>query len=308
MARGSRLSVTNDAGEVVIKTWDRDSIRIQASHAAPTTVDVQTTANLVSVRSRSSGPRRSVDYEITAPSWLPVRVSGQFPYIGIEGAASEVSAETVRGDIVIRGGSGSVTAKTVQGEIIVENAKGRINVNSVNEGIQISGASGEITAETTNGDITLAGIDATLVDLATVNGDIRFEGTIPASAHFRMATHNGDITLVIPESTSATFGVRTYNGGFQTNLAAKVVGDVRRGRRATYSLGTGGAEVELETFSGTIRLRRPGTAPATRERKEKQGKHEDAAGFGNQLFESEQGHHPADPHRRAKQAQAGASR
>ena len=67
--------------------------------------------------------------------------------------------------------------------------------------------------------------------------------------------------MILPENTNATFTVRTYNGDFSSNLPTKRVGEVRRGRRATYTLGSGGAEVELESFGGTIRLRRPGTVP-----------------------------------------------
>lgn len=264
VTRGARLSVGNDVGEVVIRTWDRDSLRVRASHSDRVAIDVQTNANIVSVRSRSSGPRGAIDYDITAPAWMPVKVSGQFLYIGIEGAQNEVSAETVRGDIVVKGGSGVVTAKSIHGEIIVEDAKGRINVSSVNEAIRITGASGEIVAETTNGDITLTKVQAKLVDVATVNGDVQFEGGMAADSQYRFVTHNGDITMVVPENSSATFMVRTYNGEFQSNLATKPVGEIRRGRRATYLLGTGGAEVELESFGGAIRLRRPGTAPVRR--------------------------------------------
>lgn len=263
VAKGSRLTVSNDAGEVVLRTWDKDALRVQASHSSRASIDIQTTGNIVSIRSRSSGgPSGAVDYEITAPTWLPVKVSGQFIYIGIEGAQNEVSAESVRGDIVIKGGSGIVTAKSVQGEVIVEDAKGRINASSINEGVRISGAVGDITAETTNGDITLTKVDAKSIEVTTINGDIHFEGPISAAGPYRLSTHNGDITMVLPENTNATFTVRTYNGDFSSNLATKAVGEIRRGRRATYTLGTGAAEVELESFGGTIRLRRPGTTPA----------------------------------------------
>lgn len=272
VAKGARLSVSNDAGEVVLRTWDRDSLRVQASHSARVTVDIQTTGNVVTVRSRASGgPPGGIDYDITAPAWLPVKVSGQFIYIGIEGAQNEVSAETVRGDIVVKGGSGFVTAKSIDGEVIVEDAKGRINASSVNEGIRITGASGDVTAESTNGDIALSKVDAKSLDISTVNGDIRYEGSIVAGGLYRISTHNGDITMIVPESTNATFTVRTYNGDFSSNMATKVVGEVRRGRRATYTLGNGGAEVELESFGGTIRLRRPGTdKPAQRGGKDKE--------------------------------------
>ncbi len=266
VSRGSRLVLNNDLGEVVIRSWDRDSMRIQASHAARTTIDVQVNANIINVRARSSGPSRAVDYEITVPSWLPMRVTGEGAYIGIDGAQNEVSAETVRGDIVIRGGAGTITAKSIQGEIIIENAKGRVNASSVNETIRVSGTSGEITAETTNGDIILTKVDARFLDVGSVNGDVLYDGTLSKGAQLKFVTHNGDITLVVPEDTGATFTVRTFNGDFQSNLPTKAVGEIRRGRRSTYTLGNGGAEVEFESFGGTIRLRKTGTGPRSRGR------------------------------------------
>jgi DUF4097 and DUF4098 domain-containing protein YvlB len=270
VARGARLTVNNDAGEVVVRSWDRDSLRIQARHSARTTIDVQTNGNIVSVRARGSGPSGAVDYDITAPAWLALKVSGQFIYIGIEGAQNEVSAETVHGDIVIKGGAGAITAKSIQGEIIVEDAKGRISLSAVNESIRVTGAVGDITAENTNGDIIMTKVDAKSVEAGTVNGDVRYEGTV-TSGPYRLATHNGDITMVLPETAGATFTVRTYNGDFSSNLPTKVVGEIRRGRRTTYTLGNGAADVELESFGGSIRLRKPGTvAPVRTKDKDKE--------------------------------------
>ena len=278
VTRGARLTVSNDMGEVVIRTWDRDSVRLQAVHSGRTTIDVQTATSVINVRSRAGGPSRSVDYDISVPSWLPVRVSGESLYIGIEGVQGEVSAETVRGDIVIRGGSGTIAAKSIQGEITVENAKGRITANSVNEAIHITGAAGEVVAETVNGDIILSKVDAKLLDIATVNGDLQYEGSIPRGAQLKFVTHNGDITMILPEETNATFTVRLYNGDVQSNLPTKAVGEVRRGRRVTYTLGSGGADVDIESFGGTVRLRKPGTGPRGRGKdnkdKEKELEHE----------------------------------
>jgi hypothetical protein len=301
VAKGSRLTVSNDAGEVVIKTWNQDSLRVRASHSDRASVDIQNAAGVISIRSRATHGRATIDYEITAPAWLPIKVSGQFPYIGVEGSQNEVSAETVRGDIVVKGGSGSVTARSIQGEIIIEDTKGRVSATTVNQGIRIAGATGEIVAETTNGDIILERIASALIDVSTVNGDVRAETTLPAGAKVRVETHNGDITLVVPETTGATFTVRTHNGDFYSNLPTKTVGEPRRGRRTIYTLGNGGADVELQSFGGTIRLRRPGTAstPGSKGPKDKdKGKleehvHEAALphpgdGFGTPLSGSEQ--------------------
>ncbi len=265
VTRGMRLTINNYAGEIVLRTWDKDAVRVQATHGPRSTIDIQTSATAITIRSKTSGGAQSVDYEINAPAWMPVRAEGHYAFVSVEGPQSEVAAETVNGDIVVKGGTGFVTAKTIQGEVIIEGARGKINASSVNEGIRITGAGGDIVAETTNGDILLTKIDAKSVDVSTVNGDLRYDGALAAGGRYQFMTHNGDITLVLPENSSAAFSVRTYNGDFRSDLM-KIPDDWRQGRRNSFTLGSGSAEVELETFGGTIRLRKPGTAPPVKPR------------------------------------------
>ena len=263
MSRGTRLTVDNHAGEVIVRTWDRDSLRVQARHSSRTRVNIRTTPAGVRVTASSqTGPAGSVDYEITAPAWMPMKIEGEFIYVTVDGAQNEVAVETIRGDIVLKGGSGSISAKSIQGEILVEGGRGKINLSSVNEGIKVTGASGEITAETTNGSISLARIESSSVDVATVNGNVTYEGTLADSGRYSFSTHNGDITMTVPETANASFSVRTYNGEFASSLTLKGPdrSELRRGRRATYTLGNGSAEVEMESFGGAIRLRRAGAA------------------------------------------------
>lgn len=259
VSRGARLSVDNSTGQVVVRTWDKDALRVQARHASRTTINIRSGAGSVQIGASSQNqPGGPVEYEITAPAWMPIKIEGQNTFVTVEGAQSEVSVATVRGDIVIKGGSGSIIGKTIEGEVIVEGARGRINASSVNEGVRISGTTGDITAETTNGSITLTKIESSSVDVATINGDVVYDGAIPDQGRFSITTHNGDIVMSVPEHANVTFSVRTYSGEFNTVVSLKGPdrSEVRRGRRVLYTLGRGGAEVELESFGGAIRLRR----------------------------------------------------
>ena len=262
VSRGMRLAIDNQAGEVIVHTWDKDALRVQARHAARTHINVRTGANEVNLS--ANGPAGSVDYDITAPVWMSMNIEGQFNYVTIEGTQSDVSIETVRGDIVLKGGSGSITASTIDGEIQVEGARGKINLSSVNQGIRVTGASGDIAADTTNGSITLTRVDSKGVQAATINGNVSFEGTVADNGRYTFATHNGDIVMTIPETANATFNVRTYNGEFGSSLPLKgpARSEIKPGKRAAYVLGTGSADVEMESFGGAIRLRRAG-APRT---------------------------------------------
>ena len=266
--RGARLLVNNYAGDVIVRTWDKDSVRVIARHQARTKVSIRPSAAALSISaSGTHGPQGSVDYEITAPAWMAVRVEGTFNFVTVEGAQAEVFANTVRGDVTIKGGSGTVTAKSVEGEVRVEGARGKVNVSSVNEKVVIADTGGDVTAESINGRITMTGMDARSVDASTVNGDIAYEGKLLEGGHYSFGTHNGNLMLGVPDNANATFTIRTYQGSFSTDLPLEGIdrADVRRGKRVTTALGNGSADVNLETFGGSIRLRK-GSVSRGRER------------------------------------------
>ncbi|HET7620156.1 MAG TPA: DUF4097 family beta strand repeat-containing protein [Vicinamibacterales bacterium] len=255
--RGARLTVDDFAGEVVVHAWDRDAVRVQARHRARTKVNVQTVASGVSVTADSSMGPASVDYDISAPAWMPVKITGTYEFATVDGIQAEVSVETVRGDVTVKGSRGALFVRSVEGRVSVENASGRLDVSSVNEGVRMSGTSGEIVAESINGPVTLSGMRASSATVSTVNGDITYNGTLVASGRYEFTSHNGDLLLTLPDGTNATFTVRTYNGELMTDVPVQGSrGGLERGRAVTLTLGSGAADVSLESFDGEIRIRR----------------------------------------------------
>jgi hypothetical protein len=251
VARGVRLSVENNAGGVVMRVWDRDAVRVTARQSARARAVVRNADNTVWVSSRGMG---SVDFEITVPSWMPVKVTGQYNYIELNGMGSEVTAENVRGDIDIKGGRGFITAKSIEGNIMISGVEGKVSAVAVNEHVTISNASGELMVDATNGNVTMTDIKATTVSVAALNGTVRFAGTLADKGRYAFTTHNGSIILQIQPNPNATFYVRSYEGTFRQNLNLKPQGDIRSGRRNTFIGGTGSAQVELESFNGSLRV------------------------------------------------------
>jgi hypothetical protein len=257
VTRGTRLSVNAFAGEVIVRGWARDAVRVQGRHSPRTRVAIKPAGAVLAVS--ASGSPGSVDYEINVPVWMPVKIEGTYIYISVEGTQADIAAETVRGDIVLKGGATTVTAKSVEGEVILDGPRGRIDASSVNQGVTITGGSGELAVETVNGHISLSNMESTSVDATSINGNVKYDGTVAPSGRFRFSTHNGNIVVSVPESASAAFTVRTYNGSLSTNLPLNAAGEIRRGQRATYTLGPGNADFQLESFGGTIQLRRRGS-------------------------------------------------
>jgi len=121
-----------------------------------------------------------------------------------------------------------------------------------------------VDVDTTNGGITLQRMESSTIEVTTVNGDIKYDGALSDRGHYSFTTHSGDLELTLPENTNATFSVRSYNGDFSAALPVKGPerSQVRQGKRVTYTLGNGSAEVELESFGGDISLRRGDAAKA----------------------------------------------
>jgi DUF4097 and DUF4098 domain-containing protein YvlB len=172
--------------------------------------------------------------------------------------------------VTLKGGAGVVSLKSIEGEILVEDARGKLKLDTVNEGISIRGAAGDITATTINGDIRMLGMKAASLEATTVNGDIIYEGAV-ADGFYRCSTHNGDITLALPENASASVSVRTYQGDMRSSfpIAADAGEAPRRGRRQTFTLGNGAAQIEMESFGGDVRIRKVGEVSLEPKRKAK---------------------------------------
>jgi DUF4097 and DUF4098 domain-containing protein YvlB len=264
--RGQRLEVGSYAGDITVTAWSRNAVRVQAELGGRTTVEIDRSATSVAVRTQGRrGPPSLVDLQITAPAWMALDLSGVNTDISVVGARGPVSAETVQGQVDVEGGVGLVSLQSVQGSVSLSGAKGRLEVNSVNEDVVVRGSSGEVTAETVNGDITLSRVDATSVMVNSVNGELDYDGTIRNSGRYAFSTHNGDITVTVPEGSNAAVAVATFNGDFASEFPVTLT-ETRKGKRFSFTLGTGSAQVTLESFQGSIELVRPGSSRGARDR------------------------------------------
>ncbi|MDP1569905.1 MAG: hypothetical protein Q8L86_07870 [Vicinamibacterales bacterium] len=260
VARGTRLVMSNNAGEVHVRTWDRDAVRVEAVHGPRERIEVQVAEMTVRVRARTErGPQGLIDYRLTVPRWMPVNLSGTYLEATVEGTGAEVTIETVRGSARVRGGSGTISVRSVQGTVSVEGASGRVTASSVNEDIHLADLSGDVSAESTNGNVFLRGIKSSIVDVSTVNGHVAFEGGVQDKGAYRITTHNGDIRVGLGGAANTTVFVRTFRGRFGADFPVTLpegqAGN-RGSMRFNFTLGSGSARIELQSFGGNIFIAR----------------------------------------------------
>lgn len=254
---GTRLEVHNMGGDIEVRTWDRNAVRVQAEHSSRDHVEIGYGGVVLNISaSGRRGAPHAVDYTITVPAAMDLNLSGTYSDVSVEGSTGRIVVETVQGDVTVRGGRSLVTLHSVEGDVQASGVVGRLEVNSTNGEVTVDDVEGEVYAEGVNGDVTLRGIRSDNVSATTVNGDIVYRGTVRDEGQYRLSTHNGDVTVSVPASTNATVTVSTFSGDFESDFPVTLTG-ARQGKRFSFTLGSGKATVELESFQGSIRLVRP---------------------------------------------------
>jgi hypothetical protein len=251
----TRLDIRLFGGEVVVRGWDRNEVRVRATHFQSDRIEVESTGRTLSVTARATvGAPHAIDLTLDVPAWLPVSVVGTYVDVVVTGTAAAVLAETVRGDVRVRGGRDRLTLKTIEGQVTLEDAEGVALLTAANNSIRVTGFAGDLLATSVNGSVRLERVVSRSVEAGTVDGDISWAGALAAGGRYRFGTHGGDIDVALTGSVDAAVTVRAFDGRFSSPLAPPGAGPWRK--RTGFVLGSGSSSLDLETFRGSITLRR----------------------------------------------------
>lgn len=260
VASGTRLALSLAGGEVTIRSWDRGEVRIRARHSSRTLVDIRHDGAVLRIHPRGRmGMAGDTDFELTVPAWLAGEVEGMYLDLDAEGVQGALKASTLNGDLRIRRG-GPLDLTAINGDIRVEGASGRIRLSAVSGRIIAAGVQGEVSAEAVSGDIRLTGVESSRVEAEAVSGNVVYEGTVRDGGSYVLASHSGAVYFALPPGANASIQTSSYSGGVSASFPLPAQAEGSR-RRSVLRFGSGSASVELESFSGSLRLVRPGELP-----------------------------------------------
>ncbi len=251
---GSRLELSSQEGGITIATWTRNAIRIEADNDDDTRIEVDQSGGTVSVRAHSRNGPSEITWKVTVPADMALELSSQSGEVSVDGTRAEMNISTVEGGITVRGGAGFVTLQSVEGDIVLSDANGHIGLTTVDGSLTVRGAQGDLKASAVDGEIRLKEIESSNVEASTVDGEIRFSGAIRDGGRYRLTSHDGDVTVFAPV-INASVSVSTFSGDFDSDFPVTLNGSSAR-KRMSFTLGTGSARLELESFDGTVALRK----------------------------------------------------
>ncbi len=263
------VEIYNVSGSVRVTGWDREEVRVRGTLGEGVErlsfeddhdgVEIAVVAPRG--RRREAGPQVGESHlEIMVPRGASVEVEALAAAIDVEGVDGDVRMESSAGNLTYVGGSRSLEADAAGGDIVVTTSAtdAEIDIEGVAGNVLVELAGGSVDATTLTGGLRIIGGRLRGGDFESVSGSIYFEGEIASGAELDFRNFNGDIELLLPGETSATFDISSYSGSIQTEFGyeGRAVEAYSPEQEAEFTLGAGGAEVSIETFSGVVRVRR----------------------------------------------------
>jgi len=255
MASGATLTISNGDGPIDVRESAGNLVVVRAvkdprsrGSTRDVAFDVRETGDNVEIctlygdqrscRDRSGGRNTGgrVEYTVSIPRSLRLRVA------------------TGNGEISIERAGGDVTASTGNGGVHVGATAGRVNVSTGNGDIQIDGASGSVSASTGTGRISvLTARGSVNANTGTGDIDVRIKG--PIDGDMRFISGSGSIHLALPGDFNGRIDATSGNGTLRSDFEISVVGRLSA-QHVRGTIGTGGPLIRMSTGSGMIELRK----------------------------------------------------
>lgn len=233
LAQGSRVSIKNVSGDVIVKGYDGEAIVVLGYKEGRD-------RDLVSVEDLSDGSR--VDVKVRYPERCNCNASIRFEVKVPRTINYDYdSFSSVSGNVDVSEAMGTVRAKSVSGQVNVKEVAGTINANSVSGDVAVEQASGAVSAKSTSGNVR--------VDL------LRLEGANTTRLEF--GSVSGNVEVKMPGSLGADVEMSTMSGHLETDFPITIEKkEFGPGRSARGRVGDGARALRLSSVSGNVFLRR----------------------------------------------------
>lgn len=253
--RGQSLSLQNLSGRVTVETWDRNEVRIEVGGEGHEGVRVHGDGSRIQVRPGERHEHGRDRYLVSVPAWAELEIRGSELDVSVRGVNGGIEIRTGEGDVEVMDVQGPVAARSVEGRVRVVNVVGFVEVFSGDADVTLRQVRGPVMAKTVDGDIHLEDVDAPELEATAVDGDVWFSGPLRRDGEYRLGTHDGDLVMAMDPDVDASVVVSTFAGEFESDFLV-TMDRFQAGKALRFTLGRGGAQVQLEVFDGDIQLRR----------------------------------------------------
>jgi DUF4097 and DUF4098 domain-containing protein YvlB len=181
--------------------------------------------------------------------------------ISISSTGASADVKTFGGDIRIGPVKGDLAAQTLAGDVRAATVGGSAKVETSGGDIRIQRVDGWLRARTAGGDIVVPLVGGS-VHAETAGGDVRIAVAVHQPREgIRIVNGGGDVALMLPADFKGDLDLTVTEADPSEPAVRSEFPEISISRkdgtvRATGAVNGGGEKVQIQTSSGTIRLRR----------------------------------------------------
>jgi DUF4097 and DUF4098 domain-containing protein YvlB len=245
---GASVTVSNELGPVTVKGAPGHQVLITATtHSDKLEVDCSQTGNRVEAVThylqRSGDSHRQVEYQVSVP---------QDASVTVRAPGGPIAVEHLGGDVTLEGEAARVDVHDVSNaHVHVRTLSGPITLTNIQNGhVEITSVSGEVRLDS---------VDGKRVVVNTTKGPIRYNGDFGSGGEYQLVSYSGDVEVTMPPTASVDLSARSSRGAVQQDFPLQLKSHVPFQTSSRAFAGTsqaGASSVQLQSFSGTIRVRK----------------------------------------------------
>ena len=281
------VAVDVQSGKVKLQTWDKNEVKVVGELDDDAEgYEFEVNGNKVVFKVKMPEKRwgsnwgsyndKGSNLEFWLPTASKLKFEGVNVDIDVSGVTGGSMINTVNGNIEAEKLSDKVKLETVNGNVVSKQLSGKIDITTVNGEVEDSASQGLLAIETVNGDIVvdtaatelaLSNVNADMrvvankveeIEISTVNGSLDIELGLVEKGRFSYSSVSGDADIMFIGEISADFDIEAHAGGDIDNYITKDKSKEAKygpSERLRFKVGSGSADVEIDTVSGDIKLK-----------------------------------------------------
>lgn len=200
----------------------------------------------------------AVDLDISVPEGATLWVKTTGASVEIEGMSGGVDVYSLTGDVIFEGSPKQLYAESMGGAVSISGSSSSVRAKTGKGPITFQGNVEDVTLTTVGGRITVSGPRLRRGHFESVTGDIVFDGALEPGSSVGFQTHSGRVELTLPRDAGADCTVTTIEGALEVDfdVPEALERDGARGPEKEFTIGDGGATVQIQTFDGPVAIRR----------------------------------------------------
>jgi DUF4097 and DUF4098 domain-containing protein YvlB len=253
IATGGTVNIVSGGGSITLHSGLGHQLLVTYTlHSAKVEVDQNASANRQRVElithalpgEKPTADEAKVDYDVTVPAGVSVNVST---------TSASITADGVNAEIGLSSETGQITVRNI--------AKSHVRVRSMTAPVSLKDVTmSRVDIQSTGGAVQLTNVTGQRIAVGTSSGNIEYLGDCSGGGDYLLTTHSGAIDVTLPATASVDLSARSTNGQVENAfpLQEKTHNSFvpRQGRSFAGTSNSGSSSVELQSFSGKIRVKK----------------------------------------------------